>query len=225
MRNASLSFSESRPKSMRLFGKRAAIPATSVHDTNLVRTLVIDAPGAEPVNTEVCWDEAAQTLWVGVWNGRPPPWLRLPLRFPVPELAWLKSFYMPGHAGDLAKASVAAGRIKVQVPTKLAPNVVPFKAREATRTAEKGAAPQPVGPSSPLMATCRWLGIASGVALCLPIFLFSMFLFGFLLLPLLPLIGAALVASTGGSPSAPPARPRLPSAAAAARAFEQGRAA
>lgn len=76
-----------------------------------------------------------------------------------------------------------------------------------------------------LTTALRWLGIAICMVLCLPVFLFSLFLFGFVLLPLLPLIGVGLIASTGGSPTARPARPRLPSAAAAAPPFHQVQAA
>lgn len=78
---------------------------------------------------------------------------------------------------------------------------------------------------SRLAAACRWLAIGSCLTLCAPVLLFSFFLFGFLLLPLLPLIGASLVVPIGGSPSAPPARPTLPSAAAAPTLAEYSEAA
>lgn len=78
---------------------------------------------------------------------------------------------------------------------------------------------------SVVASACRRLGVSICVALCLPVLLFSLLLFGFVLLPLLPLIGACLVVWIGRSPSAPPARPNLPSAAAAAPALQYARAA
>ncbi len=103
-------------------------------------------------------------------------------------------------------------------------NVVPLHRRAAPDSQSTTSGSRVAGGPTAL-TMLRWLGIATCTALCLPVFLFSLFLFGFLLLPLLPLIGVGLIASTGGSPTAPPARPRLPTAAAAAQTFQQAQAA
>ena len=114
----------------------------------------------------------------------------------------------------------------VEPPAAAAPNVIPlpirgsYPARGPTPRSTSG-----VQPPSRLARACRWLGISICLALCLPALSFSFFLFGFVLLPLLPLIGVSLVFVLGGSPPAPPARPHLPSAAAAARTLEPARAA
>jgi hypothetical protein len=220
-----------QPHLFRLFGKQAAIPTISVHQSAMLRTLEMDAPGADASNTEAYWDEAKQRLSVGVWCG-PTPVFKLPMSLPLPELAWLRSFHLPGHQGHLAKVQVSRGAIRIQVPSEaagaslaehvaptrgaeLGSNVIPFPARNAlTGSAAVSSAANASDKASSLATACRWLGISICLALCLPVLSFSFLLFGFVLLPLLPLIGASLVVSLGGSPSAPPARPHLPSAAA-----------
>jgi hypothetical protein len=71
------------------------------------------------------------------------------------------------------------------------------------------------------------VGSLAFAAVCLPPLIFCLALFGFLLLPLLPFIGAALAFSVGGSSSAPLQRPPKPSLQqrASAQAFEVAKAA
>jgi hypothetical protein len=231
-----------QPHLFRLFGKHAAIPTVSVHESASFRTLEIGVPGADASNTEAYWDEAKQRLSVGVWCGR-TPLFKLPMSLPLPELAWLRSFHLPVHLGHLAKIQVGRGTIRIQVPSEAAAtslaedvaptrradpesNLIPFPARSAlTGSAGVSSAANGSDKPSSLASACRWLGISICLALCLPILLFCFFLFGFVLLPLLPLIGASLVASLGGGPSAPPARPHLPAAAASAPPAAQAQAA
>jgi hypothetical protein len=98
-------------------------------------------------------------------------------------------------------------------------SVIPFPRRkEATGRALDSLPASASDISSNPAARWRWLGISICLALCLPVLMFSFFLFGLVLLPLLPLLGVTLVVSLGGSPSAPPGRPHLPSAGAAAAA-------
>src|SRR5689334_24703241 len=61
-----------QPHLFRLFGEHAAIPTVSVHESALLSTLEMGAPGADAGNTEAYWDEAKQRLSVGVWCGRTP---------------------------------------------------------------------------------------------------------------------------------------------------------
>jgi hypothetical protein len=214
------------PRLMKLFGKTAAISAVSQHDTALVRTLEIRAPGAHPSNTEVRWDDTQKQLWVGVWCGKRPESLTLPLRFPIPELAWLRTFHLPRHAGQYAQAWIkSSSSITVQVPTDEAQNVIPLHRRVASEPKYATSGPHVVDGHTALMTALRRLGIAICTALCVPVFVLLLFLFGVVLLPLLPLIGVSLVASTGESPTAPPAHPKLPAAPAAALPFEHAQAA
>jgi len=213
------------PRLMKLFGKTASIPTVSQSDTAIVRTLEIGAPGAKPSNTELHWDDAQKQLWVGVWCGKRPESLTLPLRFPIPELAWLRTFRLPEHAGQHAQAWVRGNQITVQVPTASARNVIPLRGCTAAEPKYSTSGLSAADRYPALTAALAWLGAAVSAALCLPVFLLSLFLFGFALLPFLALIGVGIIASTGGSPTAPPARPRLPSADAAALPIHQAQAA
>jgi hypothetical protein len=98
-----------------VFGRRAAVPARSVLDVGDERLLEVRAPGATARSTEIRWDETSERLLVGVWCGKPPHRIELPLKYPLPELAWFASFHLPGFAGDLARASVEHGVISVRV--------------------------------------------------------------------------------------------------------------
>jgi hypothetical protein len=62
----------------------------------------------------------------------------------------------------------------------------------------------------------RGLGIGATLTLCLPVLLMVLPLVGFLLLPLLPLIGLSWSLSLGDRPSAPTDRPRAPATCASA---------
>jgi hypothetical protein len=77
--------------------------------------LQVRAPGATPSNTEVRWDEANKRLLVGVWCGGKPR-LSVPMRFPLPELAWFHSFYLPTCRAQHAQAQVARGTITIELP-------------------------------------------------------------------------------------------------------------
>jgi hypothetical protein len=206
------------PAHFQRFGSRAAIPIAYIHDTGKLRTIEIRAPGAQASNTEVRWDGEAQRLYVGVWCGRSP----IPgqaLKFPVPELIWSRSFYLPQHQGQLARARISRGVLTIQIPsepsTPPASNVIPLPQRHQVVASDPNA----------LAAGCRRLGAALCVALCLPLLMFALLLFGFLVVPLLPFIGASIAVALGKDATPPPVRPNMPAAPAAAPAFEQARAA
>lgn len=199
-------------------GSRAAIPTAYIHDTGKLRTIELRAPGAQASNTEVRWDGDAQRLYVGVWCGRSPIAGR-PLKFPVPELIWARSFYLPQHQGQLARAQVSRGVITIQIPREQsmlpASNVIQLPRRPEVASGHPNA----------LATGWRRLGAALCLALCLPLLMFALFLFGFLVVPLLPFIGASIAVALGKDAAPPPVRPNLPAAPAAAPAFEQARAA
>lgn len=141
---------------------------------------------------------------------------------------WSTDIASPSFFGSKLANAQELARNVVGAAGETAPrheNVVPLHRRVAPDPQSATSGPRTADRSTGLTTALRWLGIAICTALCLPVFLFSLFLFGFVLLPLLPLIGVSLIASTGGSPTAPPARPRLPSAAAAMPPFPQAQAA
>ncbi|HVY31797.1 MAG TPA: hypothetical protein VHB79_34915 [Polyangiaceae bacterium] len=98
------------------FGRYAAVPARSVIEAGDERRIEVKAPGATARSTEVRWDRTNERLLVGVWCGKPPQRLDLPLKFPLPELAWFASFHLPGYAGEAARVSVEHGLINIRVP-------------------------------------------------------------------------------------------------------------
>ena len=229
---------------LRWFGQDAAIPVASIYDTKACRRLELKAPGARASNTEVCWDESSQRLLVGVWCGSRPDWQR-PLKFPGPELLWFRSFHLPNHDGRRAQARVARGVIAIEVPTqalesaqprhvlaeqvqddKHTSNVIPLpRRREIAGSGQDSLGASADQPSSVGVA-CRWFGTAISLALCLPVLLFSLFLFGFVLIPLLPFIAGSLALGMdrrGDVP--PPVRPNVPATARPAPAFERAQAA
>jgi hypothetical protein len=103
-------------KRFTLFGRYAAIPARSIIDADGERRIEIRAPGATVRSTEACWDPTSERLYVGVWCGKPPRDLKLPMKFPLPELSWFATFHLHGFAGDQARVSVARGVITVRAP-------------------------------------------------------------------------------------------------------------
>jgi hypothetical protein len=70
-----------------------------------------------------------------------------------------------------------------------------------------------------------WVGIGATATLCLPFLLMLLPLLGFLLVPLLPLIGISWAISLSALPSAPNDRPRAPSASASSRTMDLAHAA
>lgn len=104
------------PGRLMLFGRNAGIPARSVLESDAERRIEVSAPGATARSTEVRWDGANERLLVGVWCAKAPHRLELPLKFPLPELAWFASFHLPGYAGALARVSVERGCISIRVP-------------------------------------------------------------------------------------------------------------
>jgi hypothetical protein len=79
-------------------------------------------------------------LLLGVWCGKPPVSLQLPLKFPVPELAWFASFHLPGSAGELARVSVERGMITIRVPTTASRKLSALTGGQATISVERAAA-------------------------------------------------------------------------------------
>lgn len=131
------------------FGRHAALPARSVVDVGDERRLELRAPGATARSTEVRWDEARERLLVGVWCGKPPRRLELPLKYPVPELAWFASFHLPGFAGAHARASVENGIISIRVSKTralLVKAVVRDDEERRTHDDESGPPPIPLAP-------------------------------------------------------------------------------
>jgi hypothetical protein len=104
------------PSRLTVFGRLAAVPARAVLEAPNGRRIEVRAPGATARTTEVRWDDTSERLLVGVWCGTPPLRLELPLKFPLPELAWFASFHLPGFAGDLARVSVERGLVSLVVP-------------------------------------------------------------------------------------------------------------
>jgi hypothetical protein len=104
-----------KPERLWRFSELAALPAVSVVELGDLMRLEVRAPGATPSNTEVRWDEASTRLLVGVWcRGKPPP--NIPMRFPRPELAWFRSFYLPNCRRQQAEARVTRGTITIELP-------------------------------------------------------------------------------------------------------------
>lgn len=136
-----------------VFGRRAAVPARAVMEKTGERWLEVRAPGATARSTEVRWDAAGERLLVGVWCGKPPERLALPLTFPLPELAWFASFHLPGFAGQLARVSVERGVISMRVPhlgtTPLVLAGTRDKDRLATHDDDSG--PPPVPATTPAL--------------------------------------------------------------------------
>jgi hypothetical protein len=215
------------------FGRDAGIPTASVLESSLFRRFEIQAPGAHAGNTEVRWDQSCQRLLVGVWRGRRPNWQQ-PLNFPGPELCWFRSFYLPSHDGGLAQVRIARGVITIEVPSHAgaeaagashvptqqvpsgphAGNVVSLpRRREAAGYEGDSLAPRRSTHPSRVGVACRRLGVALCFALCLPVLLFSLFLFGFVLVPLLPFIAASFAWAMGRDEVPPPVRPNLPASA------------
>lgn len=225
-RDGTVSVEFGRAAHFHWFARNAATPAVSIHAGGPCRRFEINAPGARASNTEVCWDEGSQRLLVGVWRGRRPDW-RKPLKFPGPELSWFRSFYLPNHDGAAAQARVAGGVISIEVPItrsasaeqaqseEHASNVIFLPLRgEAAKSDHDFSEGNAPNRQSPVAVACRRLATALCFALCLPVLLFSVFLFGFVLLPLLPFIAASFTWAMGRGEVPPPVRPNLPATTA-----------
>ena len=111
-----LQVEQGEPERLRRFSELAAAPAVGVVNAgNLVR-LFVHAPGATVANTEVRWDQANKELLVGVWCGSRPR-VPVPVRLPLPELAWFRSFHLPECHGDGARAQVTRrGTVMIEMP-------------------------------------------------------------------------------------------------------------
>ena len=97
------------------FAELAAAPSVGIIDGGDLLRLAVRAPGANPDNTEVRWDDPSKQLLVGVWRGRKPQLGgRAPFR--PPELAWFHGVYLPECEGRGAQARVASGTVTIELP-------------------------------------------------------------------------------------------------------------
>lgn len=127
------------PHRLTWFGRQAAIPARSIVEAGAEIRLEVRAPGATARSTEARWEPTSQRLLLGVWCGKPPRELELPLKFPVPELSWFASFHLPGCAGELARVSVAHGLITIRVPKTAPVQLTALTGGQATSPAARQA--------------------------------------------------------------------------------------
>ena len=103
------------PSRLLRFAELAAAPSVGIIDGGHLLRVAVRAPGANPDNTEVRWDDPSKQLLVGVWRGRKPQLGgRAPFR--PPELAWFHGVYLPECEGRGAQARVASGTVTIELP-------------------------------------------------------------------------------------------------------------
>jgi hypothetical protein len=103
------------PNRLLRFAELAAAPSVGIIDGGHLLRVAVRAPGANPDNTEVRWDDPSKQLLVGVWRGRKPQLgSRAPFR--PAELAWFHGVYLPECEGRGAQAHVARGTVTIELP-------------------------------------------------------------------------------------------------------------